>query len=175
MIACRCIHWLGSVFVSETNWGYSLLRAWQACSRGWHVMLAEYQGLCRINSRSHLTGLQLLIGRGLDLAKKRNHRHSLGSCSPFKNNSNCHFVRWSLQYEEKSLLMHHGVSCCVLPCSRTTVSRAVFCLVRHTLPTGLSPDLQMFLQVLFPPPSSLSHLFYYNTGSFSVRELSPYY
>lgn len=119
MIACSCIHWLGSVFVSETNWGYSLLRAWQACSCGWHVMLAEYQGLCRIKSRSHLTGLWLLIGRGLDLAKKkkRNHCHSLGSCSQFKNNSNCHFVRWGLQREEKSLHMHHGVSCCVLPCS----------------------------------------------------------
>lgn len=142
MITCRCIHWLGSVFDSETNWGYSLLRAWQACSHGWHVMLAEFQGLYRIKSHSHLTGLRLLLGRGLDLAKKRTI-----------------VTAWDLVLHLKitptATLLGGACSVKKSPCSCTMVSRAVFCLVQHTPPTGLSPDLQMFLQVLFPPPSSL--------------------
>lgn len=148
MIACSCIHWLGSVFVSETNWGYSLLRAWQACSCGWHVMLAEYQGLCRIKSRSHFTGLWLLIGRGLDLARKKK-----------KKKKGTTVTAWDIALNLKIILTATllGGACSVKksPCTCTMVSRAVFCLVRHTPPAGLSLDLQMFLQVLFPLASSL--------------------
>lgn len=142
MIACSCIHWLGSVFVSETNWGHSLLRAWQACSCGWHVMLAEYQGLCRIKSRSHLTGLWLLIGRGLDLAKKKGTTVTAWD------------LALNLKITPTATLLGGACSVKKVP-AHAPRSRAVFCLVRHTPPTGLSLDLQMFLQVLFPLVFSL--------------------
>lgn len=151
MIACSCIHWLGSVFVSETNWGYSLLRAWQACSCGWHVMLAEYQGLCRIKSRSHLTGLWLLIGRGLDLAKKKKKKGTTVTAWDLALN---------LKITPTATLLGGACSVKKSPCT-CTVSRAVFCLFSTLHPRNSVLIFKCSFRCCFllPSPSSLPHLF----------------